>query len=202
VKGNLQDREDVTEGFADVLTRLMEWGPAAIAPHAGRPGKQTGRPRTLTVGLMWAFPVGGHSDLTGRDPSRTQPQAPNIPDGRTSRLHRDGTAFVTGEGRTRAFHRRPGLMLTQKGARCRAGHARINGSCGIGVHLTCNHFSRASWRATYAAVWASWPARRRPSPSTTPTRSGISRFWLIFHLPSSRVMTKRKPIMPRNMTST
>jgi hypothetical protein len=37
--------------------------------------------------------------------------------------------------------------------------------------------------------------------SPTPSRSFVPRFWLILHLPSSRVMAKRQPTMPRNMIS-
>ena len=51
------------------------------------------------------------------------------------------------------------------------------------------------------AISRSSPAPRVLRPLTTPTRSCTSRFWLIFHLPLSRVMAKRKPTMPRNMTS-
>jgi hypothetical protein len=51
------------------------------------------------------------------------------------------------------------------------------------------------------AISRSASAPRMPRPSTTPIRSCSSRFWLIFHLPSSRVITMRKPTMPRNKAS-
>ena len=57
------------------------------------------------------------------------------------------------------------------------------------------------WREMNWAISRSSPAPRVLRPLTTPTRSCTSRFWLIFHLPLSRVMAKRKPTMPRNMTS-
>ena len=54
---------------------------------------------------------------------------------------------------------------------------------------------------TSPATARSSPSARWRRPLATPSRSRISRFWLIFHLPSNRVMAMRKPTMPRNMTS-
>ena len=54
---------------------------------------------------------------------------------------------------------------------------------------------------TSPATVRSSPSARWRRPLATPSRSRISRFWLIFHLPSNRVMAMRKPTMPRNMTS-
>jgi hypothetical protein len=56
-------------------------------------------------------------------------------------------------------------------------------------------------REMISAISRSSPVARVFRPFETPIRSCISRFWLIFHLPSSLVMPKRKPTMPRNMTS-
>ena len=44
---------------------------------------------------------------------------------------------------------------------------------------------------------SSRPSRR--SPATTPARSSAGRFWLIFTLPSSRLITRVKPTMPRSI---
>ena len=54
---------------------------------------------------------------------------------------------------------------------------------------------------TSPAISRSSPSPRRPRPVTTPWRSRISRFWLIFHLPSSRATAMRKPTMPRSIAS-
>jgi hypothetical protein len=51
--------------------------------------------------------------------------------------------------------------------------------------------------ATRAAVAASWHSARSERPATTPARSRASRFWLIFALPSSRVIASFRPTMPR-----
>jgi hypothetical protein len=57
------------------------------------------------------------------------------------------------------------------------------------------------WCKTISAISRSSPSPRCPRPFATPSRSFASRFWLIFHLPSSRVIVKRNPTMPRNITS-
>ena len=55
--------------------------------------------------------------------------------------------------------------------------------------------------STSAAVSASWVSPRSPRPWTTPARSRWSRFWLIFTLPSRRVISSVSPTMPRAITS-
>jgi hypothetical protein len=56
-------------------------------------------------------------------------------------------------------------------------------------------------RATSSAISRSSPRSRSARPFTTPSRSCGIRFWLIFHLPSRRVMAKRKPTIPRSIAS-
>jgi len=60
--------------------------------------------------------------------------------------------------------------------------------------------SGVMWCWTSPATSRSSPSWRSARPFTTPTRSFVSRFWLIFHLPRP-AMAKRKPTMPRSMTS-
>ncbi len=96
---------------------------------------------------------------------------------------------------TRAAQRRPHRADT---AAC----DKAAGPAGRLCDSSPSYVPRSSSPAMYSAISRSSLPPRVRRPATTPWRSCSSRFWLIFHLPSSRVMAKRKPTMPRSMVAT